>query len=160
MHKARGLTSGPVVRSGGVTGVALPQASAIVACYRTPISQLPGHTMAGSQSGLNVLQQAQMPPLCSGPGLIPRNVFQGSPQMGLVCGGVQSGSLMGTPVANPFLSGAGLAPSRFFGGNQPAGGAQVGGSILQVGAGEGPPQLVSSSGSGAIVNTANNPFLS
>lgn len=189
MFKARGMTSGPVVRSLAVAGVSWPEASAlpgspygstIAPSYgapsptfgaanpstETPLFQLPSHTMAGSESGFNMVHAAQMPPLCSGTGIIQPISFGGSPQMGLKmsppCGRmVQSGFPMGNPVPNPFLLGTGMGQSSFFGGNHQTGVAQMGGSTSQAGGGGVPaqPQLVSGSGLGETVIKNNNPFL-
>lgn len=72
---------------------------------------------------------------------------------------VQSGSLMGNPLADPFLLGTGMGQSSFFGGNH-QGVAHMGGSTQQAGGGVPfQPQLLSGEGSGETVNQNNNPFL-
>lgn len=112
-----------------------------------------------------MLQAAQMPPPCSAAGFIQPVSFGGGPQMGLnmspPCGRVvQSGSPMENMVANSFLLGTGMGQSIFFGGNQQAGVAQMGGSISQAGGGVPmQPQLVSGSSIGGAANKNSNPFL-
>ncbi|XP_070778292.1 epsin-1-like [Enoplosus armatus] len=132
--KARGMTPGPVVRSGAVAGVSLPETSApycssfgstlappfgapspaFGAAYplgETPLFQLPSHTMGVSYSGLNMRQAAQVAPPCSG-------------------------------------------------GNHQAGVAYLGGSAPQAGDGVPfQPQWLTGSGLGETVNKNNNPFL-
>lgn len=161
----KGMASGPVVRSGAVAGVSLPETSApycspfgsILApsfggpsptfgaanpSSETPVFQLPSHNMGVSHSGLNMLQAAQVVPQCSGAGMVQSVSVGGFAQMGLnmnpSCGGVgtvQSGSFMGNPLADPVLLGTGMGQSSFFGGNHQAGVAQLGGSTPQAGGG-------------------------
>ncbi|XP_067375766.1 epsin-1 isoform X2 [Channa argus] len=184
--KARGITSGPMIRSGTVAGVSLPETSALLSdpfcstmstTYGTPSPmfgaaststnpprfQLPAPTMGG----LNMFPAVQMAPLFSGTGIGQSVCFGESPQMGLnvksPSGGakiVQSGPLIGNPIANPLLAGTGMAQPTFFGGNPQAGVAHVGGSTAQ--AAGGVPlqlQLVSASGSNGTAKKSNNPFL-
>lgn len=163
--KARGMTSGPVVRSGAVAGVSLPETSApycspfgsaLAPSFgapsptfgaanppgETPLFQLPSHTMGVSHSGLNMLQAAQVAPPCSGTGMVQSGYVGGSPHMGFnmnpPCGGVgmvQSGSLVGNHLADPLSLGTGMGQSAFFGGNLQAGVAHLGGSTPQAGGG-------------------------
>lgn len=183
--KARGLTSGRVVRSGGVAGVSLPETStpycspfgstlapsfgaspsAFGAAHppsETPLFQLPSHNAGVSHSGLNnMLQAAQVAPPGSGTGMVQSVSVGGCLQMNPSFGGtVQSGSLVGNPLANPLLLGTGVGQSRFFGGNCPAGAAHLGGSTPQAEGGvHFQPRLLSSNGLGEAANKNNNPFL-
>ncbi|XP_031732359.1 epsin-1 isoform X1 [Anarrhichthys ocellatus] len=185
--KARGLTSVPVVRSGAVTGLSLPETSTpycspfgstLAPSFGAPSytfgaakpsseSPLPSYSTRVSHSGLNMLQAAQVAPPCSGTGMVQSVSMGGSPQMGLSMnpsfgglGMVQSGSLVGIPLTDPLLMGTGMGQSSFFGGNCQTGGAHLGGSTPQAG-GRVPfqPQLLSGNGSGDTVNKNNNPFL-
>ncbi|TKS88821.1 Epsin-1 EPS-15-interacting protein 1 [Collichthys lucidus] len=172
---------GPVVRSGAVTGVSLSETSAPFCApfgstlapsfgappptfgaanlaSEPPLFQLPSHTTGVSFSGLNILQAA---PLCPATGMVQSSVsVGGGPQVGFNMnsryggGVVQSGSLEGNPLADPFL--LGMGQSGFFGGSHQA----LGGSTPQA-AGGVPlqPKLLSGSGKGDAVNQNNNPFL-
>ncbi|KAK1880189.1 Epsin-1 [Dissostichus eleginoides] len=183
--KARGMTSGPVVRSGAVAGLSLPETStpycspfgpsfapsfvaptpnfgAAYPARETPLFRPPSHTMGVSHPGLNMLQTAQVAPLCSGTGMVKSPSVGGSPHMGLNMnplfrGVVQSGSL-GNPLADPLLLGTGMGQSSVFGGNRLTGNANMGGST-QGGGAPFQPQLLSGSGSGETVHKNNNPFL-
>lgn len=170
-----------MVRSGAVTGVSLPETSAPFCApfgstlapsfgappptfgaanlaSEPPLFQLPSHTAGVSYSGLNILQAA---PLCSATGMVQSSVsVGGGPQVGFNMnpqyggGVVQSGSLEGNPLADPFL--LGMGQSGFFGGNHQA----LGGSTPQAGGGVPlQPQLLSGSGKGDTANQNNNPFL-
>ncbi|KAK5883305.1 hypothetical protein CesoFtcFv8_019648 [Champsocephalus esox] len=182
--KARGMTSGPVVRSGAVAGLSLPETSTpycspfgpsfapsfvaptpnVGAAYparETPLFRPPSHTMGVSHPGLNMLQTAQVAPLCSGTGMVKSPSVRGSPHMGLNMnplfrGVVQSGSL-GNPLADPLLLGTGMGQSSVVGGNRLTGNANMGGST-QGGGAPFQPRLLSGSGSGETVHN-NNPFL-
>lgn len=179
------MTSGPVVRSGAVAGLSLPETSTpycspfgpsfapsfvaptpnVGAAYparETPLFRPPSHTMGVSHPGLNMLQTAQVAPLCSGTGMVKSPSVRGSPHMGLNMnplfrGVVQSGSL-GNPLADPLLLGTGMGQSSVVGGNRLTGHANMGGST-QGGGAPFQPRLLSGSGSGETVHKNNNPFL-
>lgn len=172
--KARGMTSGPVVRTGPVAGVSLPETStpyfspsgsnlappstfgAANPSGENPLFLLPSHTMGVCHSSLNM---HQVTPPGLGTGMVQSVSMGGSPQMGLNMnppfggvGMVQSGSL----VADPLFLGTGMGQSSFFG----AGVAHLGGPTPP--AGGGVPfqqQLLSGSGVGDTGNQNNNPFL-
>ncbi|XP_051245650.1 epsin-1 isoform X4 [Dicentrarchus labrax] len=187
--KARGMTSGPVFRSGAVAGVSLPERSAPYCSpfgsthppsfgappptfgaanlsSEAPLFQLPPRTTGASHFGLNTLQAAQVAPPCSGTGMVQSVSMGGSPQVGFnmnpPCGGVgmaQSGSLVGNPLADALLWGTGMGQPGVFGGIHQAGAAHLGGSTPHAGAGV-PFQPQSLSGSGlAETASKNNPFL-
>ena len=89
----------------------------------------------------------------------------GSPQMGFNItsysrgdGTVQSGNLEGNPWADHLL-GTQMGQSSFFGGNQQAGLAYLGGSTPHNGGIPLQPQLLSGSRLGETVNKNNNPFM-
>ncbi|XP_073338934.1 uncharacterized protein [Pagrus major] len=186
--KARGMTSGLVVRSGAVTGVSLPETpaphcspigstpapffgatsptfGAANLSSETPLFQLPSYTMGVSHSGLNSIHAGQAAPPCSGTGMVQSVSVGASPQMGFNMtprsggeGMVQSGSLEGNPLADHLL-GTGMGQSSFLGGNQPASLAHLGGSTPHNGGVPFRPQLLSGSMLGETVNKNNNPFL-
>ncbi|GLD59459.1 epsin-2-like protein [Lates japonicus] len=177
---------GPVVRSGAVAGVSLPETSALLGSpfgstltpshgaplifgaanpsSETPVFQLPPHTMGVSYSGFSMLQAAQVAPET---GIAQPVSVGGSPQVGLnmnpPCGGtgmVQTGYPVGNPLADPLFLGTGTGQSSFFGGNLQAKVGHLGGSTPQAEGGVPlQPQLLSSSGLGETVSKNNNPFL-
>ncbi|XP_022616704.1 epsin-2-like [Seriola dumerili] len=180
--KARGMSSGPVVRSGAVAGVSLPETSPLPGSPcgftlapshgaptptfgaanpsgETPVFQLPPHTIGVSYSGFSMLQAAQVAPET---GIVQHVPVGGSPQMGLhmnpPCGGVgmvQTG-LVGNPLADPLLFGKGMGQSSYYGGRV----GHLGGNTPQAEGGVPlQPQLLSSSGLGETVSKNNNPFL-
>ncbi|KAA8578444.1 hypothetical protein FQN60_002581 [Etheostoma spectabile] len=178
--KARGMASGPVVRSGTVAGGFLPETSysspfgstlapsfgapsptfgAANPSSETPLFQLPSHTMSSNMP--------QVAPPFTGTGMVQSVSVGGSPQMGLNVnppfGGVEmvhSGLPVGNPLADPLLLGTGMGQSSFYGGYRQAGVAQLGGST-PLGGGGVPfqPQFLSGRGSGENLNKNNNPFL-
>ncbi|XP_042363098.1 LOW QUALITY PROTEIN: epsin-2-like [Plectropomus leopardus] len=166
----RGMTSGPGVSSGAVAGVAPPEASTPhygpFGSTFTPSFGAPSPNfgaIGACHSGLNMLQAAQVAPPGSGNGMVESISVGGSPQIGFnpPCGGlVQSGSLVGNPLADPIFLGARVAQSSFFGGSHQAGAAHLGGSTPQAGGGVPvQPQVLPGSVLGETVNKNTNPFL-
>ncbi|XP_071355804.1 epsin-1-like isoform X1 [Trachinotus anak] len=181
--RARGMSSGPVVRSGAVAGVSLPETSPIPgspfgsilapphgaptptfgaanSSSETALFQLPSHTLGVSYSGFSLPQAAQVAPET---GIVQPLSVGGSPQMGLhmnpPCGGVgvvQAGYPVGNPLADSLLLGTGMGQSSFFAGRV----GQVGGSTPRAEGGvPTQPQWLSSSGLDETVSKNNNPFL-
>ncbi|XP_039977293.1 epsin-1 isoform X1 [Xiphias gladius] len=181
IFKARGMSSGPVVSSGAVGGVSLPETSGLPGSpfgytlapphgapfptsgaanpsRQTPLFQLPSHTMEVSYSGFSMLQAAQVAPEI---GIVQPDSVGWSPQT--PCEGVgmvQTGNPVGNLLAEPLLWGRGMGQSSFFGGNLQARVGHLGGSSQQAGGGVPlQPQLLSSSGLGEPASKNNNPFL-
>ncbi|XP_036945260.1 epsin-2-like [Acanthopagrus latus] len=157
--KARGMTSGLVVRSRAAAGVSFPE---------TPAPQCSpfGSTLAPSFGTTSLtFGAAQAVPPCSGTGMVQSASVGGSPQMGFNItsysrgdGTVQSGNLEGNPWADHLL-GTQMGQSSFFGGNQQAGLAYLGGSTPHNRGIPLQPQLLSGSRLGETVNKNNNPFM-
>lgn len=181
------MASGPMVISGGVAGVSLPEASAqpgspfgsipapsYGAPFPTfgaanpsseiPLFPLPPLSMGGSHSGLNMLQAAQVAPPRSGTGMVQPVSLGGSPQIGFNMNPTMVGvGLSGFPAGNP-LSEIGAEP--FLSGTGMVqssffgGSHRLGGSTPQAGGGAPlQPQLLPGSGFGETMNKNNNPFL-
>lgn len=181
------MVSGPMVISGAVGGVSLPETSAqpgspfgsihapsYGAPYptfgaanpssETPLFQLSSLSMGGSHSGLNMLQAAQVAPLHSGTGMVQPVSGGGSPQIGFNMNPTRVGvGLSGFPAGNP-LSEIGAEPLLSGAGMVQSsffgGSHHLGGSIPQAGGGVPlQPQLLSGSGFGETMNKNKNPFL-
>ncbi|KAM7384784.1 hypothetical protein PAMA_011912 [Pampus argenteus] len=167
--KIRGVASGPMVRSGAVAGVSIPETSSQTGTpfgfipaspygapfpnvgtaspsSENPLFQLPPLSMGGSHSGLNMLHVAQVAPLHPETGMIqPVSV-------GVGLSGFPAGNPSSEMRADPLLLGTGMVQSSFFGGNH------SGGSTPQAG-GDVPLQMLSGSGFRDTMNKNNNPFL-
>lgn len=157
--KARGMTSGLVVRSGAAAAVSYPETPA-PQCI--PFGSTPAPSFGTTSLTFGAAQAA---PPCSGTGMVQSVSVGGSPQMGFNLtphsrgeGTVQSGNLEGNPLADHFL-GTQMGPSSFFGGNQQAGLAHLGGPTPYNGGVPHRPQLLSGSRLGETVNKNNNPFM-
>lgn len=157
--KARGMTSGLVVRSGAAAAVSYPETPA-PQCI--PFGSTPAPSFGTTSLTFGAAQAA---PPCSGTGMVQSVSVGGSPQMGFNLtphsrgeGTVQSGNLEGNPLADHFL-GTQMGPSSFFGGNQQAGLVHLGGPTPYNGGVPLRPQLLSGSRLGETVNKNNNPFM-
>ncbi|KAF3834189.1 hypothetical protein F7725_025393, partial [Dissostichus mawsoni] len=105
---ARGMTSGPVVRSGAVAGLSLPETSTP---YCSPFGTSFAPSFVAPTPNFGAAYPAHI-------GLNMNPLFRGV---------VQSGSL-GNPLADPLLLGTGMGQSSVFGGNRLTGNANMGGS--------------------------------
>nr|XP_019961291.1 PREDICTED: epsin-1-like isoform X1 [Paralichthys olivaceus] len=164
--KARAVSCGPVLRSGAVAGVSLPETSPLPGSHfgatltpargassanpssETPHFQLPFYTMGASHSGFGTLQAA--------PTTRTTAPVSGGPHMKHPCGGlVQTGCPAGNPWPGPALLATGMAQSSFFGGNLQTGSSPqaAGGVTIQ------PQLLLSGSGLIETVRENKNPFL-
>lgn len=169
--KQRGPTSGHVVGSGAVAEVThcSPFGSTLASSLgvgaanlssETTLFQLPSHTVIGSRSHLNMTEIA---PLCSENVMVQSVFVGGAPQVAMnpPCGGVgmlQSGSVVGNPLADPLLVGTGMGQSSYFGGNQ-AGAVHFGDFAPQTVVGVPfQPQMLSGGRLGETMNKNNNPF--
>ncbi|KAM7373616.1 hypothetical protein PAMP_008456 [Pampus punctatissimus] len=175
--KIGGVASGPMVRSGAVAGVSIPETSAQTGTpfgfipaspygapfptvgtanpsSENPLFQLPPLSMGGSHSGLNMLHTAQVAPLHSETGMVQPVSVGGSPQIGPNMSGFPAGNPLSEMRADPLLLGTGMVQSSFFGGNHSGGSTpRAGGGVpLQ-------QQILSDSWFRDTMNKNNNPFL-